>query len=400
MAKTIAVIFGGRSAEHDVSIITAHIPIIDSLTASGNFDIWPVYITKEGDWYADKAMNDLKFFKQPNYESILKKQKKLQLSFDNGLTVIWPNFSPKKIKIDVVFTAMHGTYGEDGSLMGLLRMANVPFVGSDMTASAVAMDKAFTKQVLEHEGVPVVPFVWFSKSDYERNKKSFLDKIAKLKYPLFVKPVHLGSSIGITKVKSPDGHHHASSLQEGAHPALMNAIEVALHYDDKVLVEEGVENLIEVTLPIIGNDELQLASVERPLNKSELFDFNAKYLSGGGKKSGGVNNAYSEIPANIGDELTREVQELGKKTYKILGCAGIARVDFLIDGSTKKVFVNEVNLLPGSLYAHNWKKSGVSGVELVTKLVKFAEERFAQEQKLTHTFSSDILSKVGGPKVQ
>ncbi|PIQ68991.1 MAG: D-alanine--D-alanine ligase [Candidatus Taylorbacteria bacterium CG11_big_fil_rev_8_21_14_0_20_46_11] len=385
MSKTIAVIFGGKSAEHDVSIITAHIPIIDSLKAAGNFHIWPIYITKEGDWYSDKAMNDLKFFKQPDYEAILKKQKKLQLSFDNGLTIIWPGFHEKKVKIDVVFTAMHGTYGEDGSLMGFLRMANVPFVGSDMTASAVAMDKAFTKQVLEHEGVPVVPFVWFTKKEYEQNKQLFLEKIARLKYPLFVKPVHLGSSIGMTKVKN------AAELE--------NAIEVALHYDDKVLVEEGVENLIEVTLPIMGNDELTLASVERPLNKTEFFDFKDKYLSGG-KKGGGVNNQYSEIPANIGDDLTKQVQELGKRTYKILGCAGTARVDFLIDDLTKKVFVNEVNLLPGSLYAHNWKKSGVSGVELVTKLIALAEERFSAEQKLTHTFSSDILSKVGGPKVQ
>ncbi|MDO8593961.1 MAG: D-alanine--D-alanine ligase family protein [bacterium] len=411
MTKTIAVIFGGRSAEHDVSIITAHIPIIDSLTAAGGFDIWPVYITKEGDWYADKAMNDLAFFKQPNYESLLKKQKKIQLSFDNGLTIIWPGFREKKVKIDVVFTAMHGTYGEDGSLMGLLRMANVPFVGCDMTASAVAMDKAFTKQVLEHEGVPIVPFVWFGKSEYEKSKQPFLDKIAKLKYPLFVKPVHLGSSIGITKVTGKSRHPHENGDPESQNKTLdsrlrgndtqelENAIEVALHYDDKVLVEEGVPNLIEVTLPIIGNDELQLASVERPLNKTEFFDFKDKYLSGG-KKGSGVNNQYSEIPANIGDELTKQVQELGKKTYKILGCAGIARVDFLIDGSTKKVFVNEVNLLPGSLYAHNWKKSGISGVELVTKLVRLAEERFAAEQKLTHTFSSDILKKVSGPKVQ
>ena len=391
--KTIAVIFGGKSAEHDVSIITAHIPVIDSLSAAGGFDIWPVYITKEGKWYSDKAMNDLSFFKQPDYEDRLKSMKQLRLSFENGLELIWPRFREKRVKIDVVFTAMHGTYGEDGSLMGLLRMANVPFVGSDITASAVAMDKAFTKQILEHEGVPVVPFVWFAKSDYERNKQSFLKKISQLKYPLFVKPVHLGSSIGITKVTGKSRHPG-----ESRDPELLNAIEVALHYDDKVLVEEGVENLIEVTLPIIGNEELQLAGVERPLNKSEFYNYEDKYLSG--KKGTDMHSQYSEIPANIGDELTKQVQELGKKTYKTLGCAGIARVDFLIDGTTKKVFVNEVNLLPGSLYHHNWKKSGVSGVELVTKLVRLAEERFEKEQKTTFTFSSDILKKVGGPKVQ
>lgn len=385
--KTIAVIFGGRSAEHDVSIITAHIPIIQSLQAVQGFDVWPVYITKAGKWYCDKAFNDLAFFKQSGYEDVLKKQKQVRLSFENGLEFIWPGLREKKIKIDVVFPSMHGTYGEDGSLTGLLRMAKVPFVGCDMATSAMAMDKAFTKQILSSEGVTVVPFVWLTKSDFT-NKSDFRDSLKsdlkKLKYPLFVKPVHLGSSIGITKIRKPE--------------ELENAIEVALHYDDKVLVEEGVENLIEVTLPIMGNDELQLASVERPLNKTEFFDFQDKYLSGG--KGSGVNTEYSEIPAKIGDDLTKQVRELGKKTYKILGCTGIARVDFLIDGSTKKIFVNEVNTLPGSLYHHNWRKSGVSGVELVTKLVALAEERFAAEQKLTHTFSSEILSKVRGAKMQ
>lgn len=414
--KVIAVVFGGRSAEHDVSIITAHIPIINSLTAAGGFDIWPIYITKEGDWYADKAMNDLAFFKQPDYEATLTKQKKVRVLFDNGLEIIWPGSifrCEKKVKIDIIFPAMHGTYGEDGSLMGLLRMANVPFVGCDMASSAVAMDKAFTKQVLQAEGVPVVPFVWFSKSDWSVSnsltivnhtsqtvgRASILEKIAKLKYPLFVKPVHLGSSIGITKVTASDGHLQTGGRLEDAHQTLINAIEVALHYDDKILVEESVENLIEVTLPIIGNNELTLALVERPLNKTEFFDFKDKYLSGR-KQGSGMHTQYSEIPANIGDDLTKQVQELGKKTYKTLGCAGIARVDFLIDNATKKIFVNEVNTLPGSLYIHNWKKSGVSGVELVTKLVRFAEERFASEQQLTRTFYSDILSKAGGPKTQ
>ncbi|OHA21250.1 MAG: hypothetical protein A2849_00430 [Candidatus Taylorbacteria bacterium RIFCSPHIGHO2_01_FULL_51_15] len=393
--KTVAVIFGGRSAEHDVSIITAHIPIIDSLTASGNFDVWPIYITKEGDWYADKVMNDLSFFKQSNYTDVLKGKKKVHLLFDNGLELILPGFprwaSPtgfsreRKVRIDVVFPAMHGTYGEDGSLMGLLRMAQVPFVGCDMAASAVAMDKAFTKQVLLAEGVPVVPFVWFTKSGYEKAQQSFLDKIAKLKYPLFVKPVHLGSSVGMTKVKDKKG--------------LENAIEVAFHYDDKVLVEEGVENLTEVTLPIIGNETVEFAHVERPLNKSEFFDFNDKYLSGG-KQGSGMHTQYSEIPATISEVQATQVRELGEKTYRTLGCTGIARVDFLIDNATQKVFVNEVNTLPGSLYVHNWKKKGVSGVELITKLVSLAEERFAAEQGLTHTFSSEILKRVSGSKVQ
>ncbi|MBI4224940.1 MAG: D-alanine--D-alanine ligase [Candidatus Sungbacteria bacterium] len=385
MKKTIAVIFGGRSAEHDVSIITAHTPIIESLLASGQFDVWPVYIAKDGSWYADKQMNDLEFFKHPDFESRLLRQKKVQLLFDRGLKIIWPGMMQKTVHIDVAFPAMHGTFGEDGSLMGLLRMAGVPFVGCDLFASAVSMDKMLTKHVLAAEGIPVVPYVWFTKYDWEKDKKIWLEKITALQRPLFVKPVHLGSSIAIAKVKNDT--------------ELENAIEVAFHYDDKVLVEESVENLIEVTLPIIGNDEPQLAAIEKPRSKTGFFDYTEKYLSGGKKGGGGVNNEYSEIPANIGEDLTKLVLDLGKKTYLTLGCSGIARVDFLIDGSSHRVYVNEVNTLPGSLYVHNWKRAGVSGVELVTKLVTLAEERFKSQQETIYTFSSDILSKSGGSKM-
>ena len=376
--KTIAVIFGGRSVEHDISIITAHTPIIQSLTASGQFDIWPIYIAKNGSWHSDKIMNNLEFFKRNDFENYLSEQKKIRLLFDDGLKIIWPGFRQKTITIDIVFPAMHGTFGEDGSLMGLLRMASVPFVGCDIFASAVAMDKTLTKQVLAAENIPIVPFVWFTKDEWEKNKNELTQKMKKLKWPLFIKPVHLGSSIAIAKIK-----------QESE---LENAIEAAFHYDDKILAEESVENLIEATLPIIGNDELQLGGVERPLNKTGFFDFNDKYLSKN-KKNGGVNSQYSEIPANINDNLKQQVENLGKRTYRILGCSGIARVDFLIDENSQKVYVNEVNTLPGSLYCHNWRKMGVSGVELVTKLVALAEERFQKQKNITYTFNSDIFKK-------
>ncbi len=385
--KSIAVIFGGKSAEHDVSIITAHTPIIDTLTVSGEYDIWPVYISKEGKWYCDKKMNNIAFFKDPGFEEVVKSWKPIELSLNDGLTFVWPGLMGRKQNIDVVFPSMHGTNGEDGALMGVLRMANVPFVGCDVAASAVAMDKVLTKQVLEAEGMPTVPYVWFTKSQWEKDAKSYRAKIAALTFPLFVKPVHLGSSIAITKVKN------VSELE--------NAIEVAFHYDDKVLVEEGIDPLIEVTLPIMGNETPKPAFVERPLNKTEMFDFNDKYLSGGGKKGGtGVNNAYSEIPAQVGEDLTQEVLALGIRVYTTLGCTGTARVDFLIHADSKKVFINEVNTLPGSLYAHNWKKAGVSNMDLVLGLVKLAEERHAAQKDTTYAFKSDILQKVGGPKTQ
>jgi D-alanine-D-alanine ligase len=379
MKKTIAVIFGGRSTEHDVSIITAHIPIIQSLLALGQYEVVPIYISKDGSWYSDQAMNDLAYFKRPDFEAQLAKQKKLQLSFDKGLKIVWPGIAQKSVRVDIVFPAMHGTFGEDGSLMGLLRMANVPFVGCDLFASAVAMDKVLTKQVVSAEGVPVVPYVWFIRHDWHARRDEFLAKISGLHYPLFVKPVHLGSSIGIVKVSQP---------QE-----LENAIEVAFHYDDKVLVEEGVQNLIEVTLPIMGNDDLQFAGIERPLNKSEFFDFGDKYL-GGGKKGGGANSAYSEIPAKIEEGLAARVRELGEKTYRALGCAGIARVDFLIESAKGEVFVNEVNTLPGSLYHHNWRSVGVSATDLVSRLIVLALARYETDRDTIYTFNSEILSKL------
>lgn len=363
--------------EHDVSIITAHIPIIQSLLATGKFSVWPIYIAKDGAWYADQAMNDLAYFKQNDFSARLAKQKKVRLLFDQGLKIIWPGLRSKEVKIDIAFPAMHGTFGEDGSLMGLLRLAGVPFVGCDLFASAIAMDKVLTKQVIGSEGIPVVPYIWFTKNDWQTKKEVWQEKISQLRWPVFVKPAHLGSSIAITKVKQIGG--------------LENAVEVALHYDDKVLVEESVENLIEVTLPIMGNDELQLAAIERPLNKTEFLDFNDKYLTGGKKSSGPDLNR--EIPAKIDENLAKQVKDLGRKTYRAIGCSGTARVDFLIDAAIKRVYVNEVNTLPGSLYHHNWKMVGVSGVELVTQLITLAEEHFAKRQNITYTFNSDILSR-------
>lgn len=384
MEKTVAVIFGGRSAEHDVSIITGHVPIIQSLQASGKFEVVPIYIAKNGSWYSDSQMNEMSFFQRDGYEQELDKLKPVQLSFEGGLHIIWTGLRSKRKKIDIVFPAMHGTYGEDGSLMGLLRMAGVPFVGCDLFASAVAMDKVLTKQVVSAEGISVVPYVWFTRRDWQNDPKNWKERAAKLKLPLFIKPVHLGSSIAITKIKQ--------------FSELDNAIELAFHYDDKVLVEEGIEDLIEVTLPIMGNDELRLAGIERPLNKTEFFDFQDKYLKGG-KKGSGVNTQYSEIPANIDEKLSSEVAELGRKTYKVLGCSGIARIDFLIDTGTGRVYVNEVNTLPGSLYHHNWRKVGVSGAELVLGLISLAEEKFQTSKDSSYTFDSDILKKVGGRKV-
>lgn len=386
--KTIAVIFGGRSTEHDVSIVTALASIIKPLELTGEYKVEPVYIAKNGSWYWDTKLKDVTLFQSGAIEEFMRKSPKVQLSIDDGLTLIKSSqFAGRKQykKIDMVFPAMHGTHGEDGELMGLLEMANVPYVGCGVAASAVSMDKVLAKQVTEGAGIRSTPWVWFYSSDLGSSYNKILKSIEKLSYPLFVKPAHLGSSIGITKVDNKE--------------QLMNALEVAAHYDNRVIIEQGVQNLVEVTLPIIGNEEPIPALLEQPLLKSDdFFDFETKYMQGGkkgGKKGGGKSGAqgYSVIPADIPQKLYDQAIEVGLNVYKTIGCTGIARVDMLIDTKSNNVMFNEVNPLPGSLYSHNWNKAGISNVELVSKLTMYAEQRWQAAQKLATAFSTNYLKQ-------
>jgi len=387
--KTIAVIFGGRSAEHDVSIVTALASIIKPLELSGQYSVEAVYIAKDGRWYWDDALKDISLYQGDGLAEFLHKAPKVHLLFDNGLTLVKSSqFAGRKQykQIDVIFPAMHGTYGEDGALMGLLDMAGVPYVGCGVSASAVAMDKVLAKQVTSAENIPTTPWIWFYAAELARDPKAVHTRIAKLRYPLFVKPALLGSSIGITRVTDPS--------------QLSNALEVAAHYDDKVIVEQAVSNLIEVTLPIMGNDELTPAYLEQPLMKpDDFFDFDTKYMGDGkkmgGHKAGGKRGAqgYSQIPADLPQPLYDKAEALGLAVYRALGCTGIARVDMLVDAKTGDVFFNEVNPLPGSLYAHNWRAKGISGHQLVNDLIRLAVERHAARARLQTTFSTNFLKQ-------
>lgn len=385
--KTIAVFFGGRSAEHDVSIVTALASIVKPLELTKKYKVETIYIAKDGAWYWDDRFKDINLFSSGKIDDVLRKLKPVTAQFDGGLTLLKPGIAGRSQlrKIDVAFPAMHGTYGEDGALMGLLDMAGIPYVGCGVSASAIAMDKVLAKSVASAGGVPVTKSLSFTKAEIGSDFAGAARQVAKsLKLPVFVKPAHLGSSIGITRAKDAD--------------AVANALEVAIHYDDLVLVEEEVANLTEVTLPIIGNDEPVPALLEQPLTQSEdFFDFETKYMQGGkkGKGKGSAKGAqgYSKIPADLPEALYAQVEEVGLKVYKTLGCSGIARVDMLIDTKAKKVYFNEVNPLPGGLYAHNWNKAGVSKIALVEKLVEYAEERQAARQSLNTAFSTNYLKQ-------
>jgi len=386
--ETVAVIFGGRSAEHDVSIVTALASIIKPLELTKKYRVEAVYIAKDGAWYWDDRLKDIKLFSSGGIQDYLHRTQPASVQFDGGMTLIKASgIAGRKQtrKIDLVFPAMHGTYGEDGALMGLLDLAGIPYVGCGVSASAVAMDKVLAKQVAAASGVPVSNFWSFTKAELERQPGQAVKTAANnLKYPLFVKPAHLGSSIGISRVTGD--------------AELRNALEVAAHYDDKVIVEEEVPNLIEVTLPIMGNDRPQPALLERPLTKPEdFFDFETKYLRGGkkGKGAKGVKGSqgYSQIPAELPGNLADKARTVGLGVYHALGCSGMARVDMLIDQKAGKVYFNEVNPLPGGLYAHNWNKAGVSNLELVQRLIGFAKERHAARQGLTTSFGTNYLQQ-------
>jgi len=386
--KTIAVFFGGRSTEHDVSIITGLASVIKPLESLKKYKVEAIYISKDGSWYWDDRLKDIALYRSGDIKNFLHKNQPASVQFDGGMTLVKSSGiagRKKSQKIDVAFPAMHGTFGEDGSLMGLLRMSGIPFVGCDIDSSVLSMDKVLSKQIVESNDIPVTKYIYLYRETFIRNSQAIVEDILKsLKFPLFIKPAHLGSSIGVSR---------ATSIRE-----LENSIEVACHYDDKVLVEEEVPNLIEVTLPILGTEPLKPAMLERPLTKpDEYFDFETKYMQGGKKGSNkssikGV-QGYSEVPAKLDKALYKQAEELGKKSFKTLGCSGIARVDMLIDSKLNKVYFNEVNPLPGGLYSHNWRVAGVSNQELISTLIRLAEERWQNRQQQNTVFMTNYLQQ-------
>lgn len=388
--KNILVVFGGRSVEHDISIITGQL-IMDNLRATPDYQVIPLYIARDGRWYSHPDLGKIETFRDPALMSRLAKQPTQLIDTSNGLSlVLGSRFSSKRQPIDVVFPAMHGTLGEDGSLMGLLRLAGVPFVGCDMEASAIVMDKVVCKQVTESVGVPSVSYTWFTAHDYAQGPAEIIKRIKKLSLPVFVKGVHLGSSIGVFRVNS--------------WTELENQIEVALHYDDKIIVEQGVKKLVEINCPMIGNDEPIIGALERPKGSEELLSFEDKYIAGGGTQTGGGGKKLggaelTEIPAQIPDKQGDEIHRLARLAWHACGLSGISRLDFMIDQADGKIYLTEINPLPGTVSHHIWRKSGIASGELVVKLVEYAEERFKAQQKLTTTFNSSVLSNAKGAKL-
>lgn len=382
--KTVGVFFGSRSPEHDISIITGQL-IISGLKSLGKYKIIPIYLTKKGEWLIGENLSSIETFRKGNFKKSELGNYSLDLNSSQGKLVFQKKgVFGKKITIDLAFPAFHGQNGEDGTFQGLCEMLNIPYVGCDVTSSAITMDKVLTKMIYKANNIPTVDFVFFNLEQWRINKKSILQQIKSLNWSVIIKPARLGSSIGISKAKNQK--------------ELEFAIEVALHYDSKVIVEKCVTNLMDVTCCLIGNENPQPSLLQESIFSSEFFSYEDKYLKAGGAQTGKATKSII-IPARLDKKTTQEIQDAAVKVYQLLGCSGIARVDFLYDKTAKKWYANEVNTLPGTLYHHLWKKSGVPFGELLEKLISFAEEKYQKKKQITYTFDSNILTQVLSTKL-
>lgn len=381
--KTIGVFFGSRSPEHDVSIITGQL-IISGLKKCG-YNVIPVYIDKNGKWYSDARLSSMKFFAQ-NSGDLGKKLESFNIDFNksSGKMVKQTGFLKSNVFFDIAFPAFHGQNGEDGTFQGLCEMLNVPYVGCDVTSSAITMDKVLTKMIYKANNIPTVDFIYFNLNEWRINKKSVIEQIKTLNWPVIIKPARLGSSIGISKAKDQK--------------ELEFAIEVALHYDEKVIVEKAIDDLMDVTCCLIGNDDPTPSLLQESVFSSGFFSYEDKYLKGGGAQTGNATQSII-IPARLDKKTTQRIQDAAVKAYKTIGCSGIARVDFLYDKKTGHWYANEVNTLPGTLYHHLWKKSGIEFEDLLQKLIKFAEEKYQAKKQITYTFNSNILTQASSNKL-
>ncbi len=383
----IGVFFGSRSPEHDVSIITGQL-IINGLKEL-NENVIPVYLDKEGKWYVGDELGDINFFKQKDYKNNLEKFAGYNLVLSETKKIVLRKngrLSSKEYAIDMAFPAFHGQNGEDGTIQGLFELLNVPYVGCDVVSSAMTMDKVITKIFYQKFDIPTTNFVYFENNDWVNRKNEILDEIKeKLTNPLIIKPVRLGSSIGISK---------ATNERD-----LEFNIEVALHYDNKVIVEECVEDLMDVTVAVLGNDSPIASLLQESVFESDFFSYQDKYLEDGGAQLGNAEKSII-IPARLDDETTMQIKDTAINIYKLLGCSGTARVDFLYSKSKKKFYANEINTLPGTLYHHLWKKSGIELKDLLTKLIDFGKDKYNKKEKLTYIFESEILNQANKDKMK
>ncbi len=361
----IGVLFGGRSAEHEVSLVSAA-SVINALDKE-KYEVVPIGISPEGRWLSSGEA--LRLLKEKASIAHLPEHVFVPDPHHKALMTINAEVSSIANKpVDVIFPLIHGTYGEDGTIQGLFELADIPYVGAGVLGSAVGMDKVIQKQLLKQAKIPVTPDCSFLFQKYSSNPKLYLARIERtLRYPVFVKPPNLGSSIGISK---------AHDRRE-----LADAIELAGQYDRKILVEQGLKNAREIECSVLGNDDPVASIPGEIIPSNEFYDYDAKYVDG---------KSTAEIPAKLPKAVVTKIRQYAVDAFRILDCAGMARVDFLVARRTNRIFLNEINTLPGftsiSMYPKLWQATGLTYPELLDKLIGLALERHATRSRLKTTY--------------
>ena len=384
MKTRVAVIIGGHSVEHEVSIISG-LQALNALNKD-KYEAFPLFISKDNRFYVGENLREIASYRDMS-TCLTNATRVLPVPGEQGIELV--RYPMKKFgnntvaAFDVAIPVVHGTNVEDGTLMGYLEMLGVPYASCDVTSSALGMDKFAMKGVLAQAGIPVLPARQYTGKQYAVDSAAVLDEIeSAIGYPVIVKPVNLGSSVGISKAKD--------------RASLMDAMDLAVSFSSRVLVERAVPNLREINCSVLGDYETARPSAcEEPLNAEDILTFGDKYLAGNGGKSGGskgMTDLKRRCPAELPDGMTERVQELAVATFKALGCMGVSRIDFLNDKETGELWVNEINTIPGSLSFYLWQEVGVSFEALMDELVSLAFKRQREREALTFTYESNILS--------
>ena len=386
MKIKVGVIFGGESVEHEVSIISA-IQAINKMDEE-KYEVIPIYITKDREWYTGDMLKDIDVYQDLNL--IKKYSKNVTLYCKNGAFVLQNKKFPRNVvkEIDIAFPIVHGTNVEDGVLQGYLQSVGVPLVGPDVYGAAVGQDKVYMKAIWEQAGLPMTKYVWFYDVDYKQDSNEVVKKVSKLKYPVIVKPATTGSSVGISVVENEE--------------KLLEAIDDAIQYDNKILVEEVVKNLKECNIAVMGNYEHQKVSeIEEVFSGNKFLTYADKYIGGGkGKLKGakapvktskGMASASRKLPADISKKMREEIEDIAVKAFKALGSAGNSRIDFLIDSDNDKVYINEINSIPGSLAFYLWEEKGLNFTHMLEDMINIGVKDYKKRISKTHSFESNIL---------
>ena len=381
---TIGVVFGGRSVEHDVSVVTGN-QVMRAFDNS-RYDVVPIYIGRDGKWYSGDPLFELENYKDDeivSYKGV--ENVVLSPSTQHHGLIIEPvsGRMHRSVvrRLDVVFPAVHGSHGEDGTLQGLIEMADIPYVGCGVMGSALANDKAFTKAILTQHGIPVVDGSVVNRSDWLSDQDTVLNRVTDSHpFPLFVKPATLGSSIGVGRAEDET--------------SLAIALDVALNFDRRALVEVAVTDAIEINCAVMGyGDSFQASVLEQPVSWDDYLTYEEKYMRGGG----GMKSQERIIPAPISETMTERIQTMTIDAFKAVDGRGIARIDFMLESQqgvlteNSPVYLNEINTMPGSLAFYLWHETGMSQSDVVEHLVKLGRDAYADKRRNTYNYQTSLI---------